>query len=64
MKGVWLSTAVDASLAEIVFGMLNLRLHEQMELVEKVFGCLCSIRRVTLHLKKVSLPLYAKIGSE
>ena len=53
MKSVWLSTAVDASLAEIVFGMLNLRLHERMQLVEKVFGCLCSMRRVTLHLKKV-----------
>ena len=56
MKGIWLSVGVDASLAEIVFGMLNLRLHEQMQLVEKVFGCLCSMRRVTLHLKKVSLP--------
>ena len=56
MKGVWLSAAMDASLAEIVFGMLNLRLNERMQLVEKVFGCLCSIRRVALHLKKVSLP--------
>ena len=56
MKGVWLSAAVDASLAKIVFGRLNLRLHERMQLVEKVFGCLCSMRRVTLHLKKVSLP--------
>ena len=56
MKGVWLSAAMDASLVEIVFGMLNLRLHERMQLVEKVFGCLCSMRRVTLHLKKVSLP--------
>ena len=56
MKGVWLSAAMDASLAEIVFGIPNLRLYEQMQLVEKVFGCLCSMRRVTLHLKKVSLP--------
>ena len=56
MKGAWLSVAVDASLAEIVFGMLNIRLHERMQLVEKVFGCLCSMRRVTLHLKKVNLP--------
>jgi len=56
VKGVWLSAAVDASLAEIVFGMLNLRLHERMKIVEKVFGCRCSMRRVTLHLKKVSLP--------
>ena len=56
MKGAWLSVAVDASLAEIVFGMLNLRLHERMQLVEKVFGCLRSIRRVTLHLNKVSFP--------
>ena len=56
MKGVWLSIAMDASLAEIVFGMLNLRLRERMQLVEKVFGCLCSMRRVTLHLKKVRLP--------
>jgi hypothetical protein len=56
VKGVWLSAAVDVRLAKIVFGMLNLRLHERMQLVEKVFGCLCSMRRVTLHLKKVSLP--------
>ena len=56
MKGAWLSPAVDASLAEIVYGMLNLRLHERMQLVEKVFGSLCSMRRVTLHLKMVSLP--------
>ena len=56
MKGIWLSAAVDASLAEIVFGMLNIRLHERMQLVEKVFGCLYSMRRDTLHLKKVSLP--------
>jgi len=56
VKGVWLSAAMDASLVEIVFGMLNLRLHERMQLVEKVFGCLYSMRRVTLHLKKVSLP--------
>ena len=56
MKGVWLSAAMDASLVEIVFGMLNLRLHKQIPLVEKVFSCLCSMRRVTLHLKKVSLP--------
>ena len=56
MKGVGLSVAMDASLTDIVFGMLNLRLHEWMQLVEKVFGCLCSMRRVTLHLKKVSLP--------
>ena len=53
MKGIWLSVGVDASLAEIVFGMLNLRLHEQMQLVKKVFSCLCSMRRITLHLKKV-----------
>ena len=56
MKGVWLSAAVDASLAEIMFGVLNLRLHEWMQIVEMVLGCLCSMRRVTLHLKKVSLP--------
>ena len=56
MKGVWLSAAVYASFAEIVFGMLNLRLHERMQLVEKVFGCLCSMWRVTLHLKKARLP--------
>ena len=37
MKGVWLSAVVDASLAKIVFGMLNLRLHERMQLVEMVF---------------------------